>query len=800
MDRILKRRLRRHITKFLGVIVALLALVILGNVLFDSVLSHTFDTSSITGRARYYVSAFLILFGPYAVLAQLSLFYNTLYYRGLDAILREDLVDTEGITQEVAAVCVKGEGDLTRGFLMSSYGEEILLRSGIGKDSVDTFLASSRTLIRSESLQLKPHAFLTLQDIGEFLIVKDSTFKAFLFSHSVTEDLFLGANEWVSRVRLQYKARQRWWSRDNLGKITGIGREFSFGIAYELKQYIRDIESMSRFGSSLGDLAYANEVIARVETTLARAKAANVIMVGEPGVGKMDMLIELGKRMEGGRSVESLTGKRLVVFDTDAFVATHTTKEAFEYTFMKLMGGIERAGNIIVVIDNLPAFMRSVEGVGTNVSELLGRFLTSPDVQLVTTTDPGSYHQTLENNHQLLQHFEPILIEKPDLSSTVRVLEGVVRQYEYQHNIFLSYPALVRIAAAADRYIVEGVMPDKAVNLLAEIASHAEQEQQGFIDGQYVDHCVSGKTGIPIGAVTGEERDTLMHLDTILHERVVGQDDAIQAITSTMRRARAGIQSSDKPMGSFLFLGSTGVGKTETAKALAHVFFGNEESMVRFDMTEYSDVNGLERLLGTTTTAGALASKLKEHPYGVLLLDEFEKSAVPVRDLFLQILDEGVFTDARGQHINARNTIIIATSNAGSDLVWKLVQEGKRPSDHKDAIIGSIIERNIFKPELVNRFDAAIIFETLGEEHQQKIAALMLGELKERIKERGYELVVNNVLIEALMKKGYSPEFGARPMRRAVQDIIEEKVALKIIEGGLSIGDTIEFGPEDFTL
>jgi ATP-dependent Clp protease ATP-binding subunit ClpC len=370
--------------------------------------------------------------------------------------------------------------------------------------------------------------------------------------------------------------------------------------------------------------------------------------------------------------------------------------------------------------------------------------------------------------------------------------------YEHDHHVFFTYPAVVKIAESADRYVVEGVMPDKAVSLMAEIASRAEQSGVKIILDSFVNESVQAKTGIPTGPVTDKERELLVHLEDVLHERVIGQRDAIKAIASAMRRARAGIQSSERPISSFLFLGSTGVGKTETAKALAYTFFGSEDTMLRFDMSEFSDSDGLSRLVGTSAQAGALSSALREHPYSVVLLDEFEKSSESVHDLFLQILDEGMFTDAKGAQVNARNCIIIATSNAGSDIIFEYVKKGEKPADHKDEIIDTIINRAIYKPELINRFDAVVLFETLGETEQKQIAGLMLQDLQKRMRDRGYELVVDDMLIEVLMMKGFDPEFGARPLRRAIQDVLEERIAAKIIRENLQRGAIIQFTPEDF--
>lgn len=798
LDSLLSRRYRGTLVHTITWLLIFLLLVLCGYVAFDSVTHGFFDTSSLYGDARYITGLFFITLGFYGLLLQITFFYNSIYFRGLSTVHGEDFTDGSGITMEVAQICSQNQDDLTKGFLISSYGTEIMIRSGVDIDALQTFLESPRPRISIQSIQLSDDTFFTLEDVGLYLLEVDSGFKKFLFTEGVTPPLFAGANEWVWRVRALYKRNQRWWSRDALGTIRGIGREFSYGSAYTLKRFQRDINTTSAFSVFLSDTAYANEVIEKIEMTLTRNKSSNVILIGEPGVGKMDILIELGRRMREGHSIASLTAKRLVVLDTDVFVATYSSKTEFEPAFLSLMSQTERAGNIIVVIENFSAFIKSVASLDVDASELLGRFLTSSEVQIVATVDPQNYHASLEQNQQLLQYFEPVLIGVPGVESSVRVLEEASWIQEHTHNIYFTYPALVRIVESADQYITEGVMPDKAVSLLVEIASRAGQENIGIVSREFVDTSVSEKTGIPSGPVTNDEREKLLHLEDVLHRRVIGQDRAIEVIASTMRRSRAGIQSKEKPIGAFLFLGSTGVGKTETAKALAHTFFGSEETMVRFDMSEFSGEEGLTHLLGADGSVGVLSSALREHPYCVLLLDEFEKSSEAVRDLFLQIFDEGIFTDARGTKVNARNTIIIATSNAGSDLIWKYIQEGKHPDDEKEVIINAIIERRIYKPELLNRFDAVVLFEVLTESEQQTIARLMLSELQERIRKQGYELEIDDVLLEVLMKEGYSPEFGARPMRRAIQDIVEEKVALKILEGGLTPGDIIHFEKQDF--
>ncbi len=797
LDTYFSRRIRRYLLRAIFVILCLLETALFAYIAGVSIPAGEFNTSTILTDMRIPAGIFCVLLGTFLVLVQVTFFYNTFYYRGISTVYGEDFSDGEGVTYEVAELCAIDKKDLTRGFLSSRHGREIMIRAGVTFADVDMFIHSVRTPIPCTALPLSEGTFVDLVDAGTFVYKSDSAFATFLFKRGVTEELFMGALTWVARVRLEYKRRQRWWSRDALGEIRSLGRELSYGGAYALHRYERDIRTTSALSLMYQNTAYANEIIEKIETTLTRSKSANVMLIGDPGVGTMDILIEFGRRIRDGHSPASLQAKRLVVFDTDVFVATNSSKSDFEYAFLELMSEAERAGNIVIVIENITSFLTSVSTLGIDAGDLLDRFLVSQEVQIIATSDPQSFHASLEDKQHLLQYFENVHIDTPDILSSVRVLEEASRNVELRHSLYFTYPALMRIAEGAEQYIVEGVMPDKALSLLALVASRAEEEGVQIVESTFVDTCLTEKTGIPLGPVGKSEREMLMHLEDILHERVVGQHEAIRVIANAMRRARAGIQSKEKPIGTFLFLGSTGVGKTETAKALAYTFFGSEDNMVRFDMSEYSGEESVVRLIGDRESAGALTSALREHPYSVLLLDEFEKASEDVRDLFLQIFDEGRFTDGRGSKVNARNTIIIATSNAGSDLMWKYAQEGKSLEQEKDAIINAIIERRTYRPELLNRFDAIVLFEILKREDQYAIAKLMLNELVARIKKRGYELIISDAIIPALLKDGYDPEFGARALRRTIQDTIEEKIARKIIEKGLQAGDTIELTPED---
>jgi len=553
------------------------------------------------------------------------------------------------------------------------------------------------------------------------------------------------------------------------------------------------------FSTLSSNSPFAAEKINEIETSLARGKASNVLVIGEPGVGKIDLVMQIQQRMQTGKSLDAISSQQMIVLDTNRLFASHNEKQALELTLLQMFGEAAKAGNTIVVIENISAFIKEAEAMGVFVPELLYEYLASPLLKVIATETPGEYHNHLEPMGGFTRRFAEVVIDTPDLSATTRILQSMALINETKHKVLFTYPALTTITTSADRYIVDGVMPDKAIELLIEVATRAQQQNKLIIDETFVYEVVSNKTGIPAGPIQAEERDMLLNLEDKLHQQVIGQTRALAAIARTMRRARAGIQSTEKPIGSFLFLGPTGVGKTETSKALAEIFFGGEGNLRRLDMSEFSGSDGLMRLIGDSEKSGALADLLREHPYCVLLLDEFEKAAQPVHDLFLQILDEGVFTDARGNKVNARNSIIIATSNAGSKLIINTVQQRKELSHLTQEIINGIVRDGVFRPELINRFDSTIVFEPLDIEEQGQVASLMLGGLYERIKEKGYELKVGKDLMDVLVEKGYNPEFGARPMQRVLQDVIEEKVAQRIISGAVQRGDTISLTRSDFS-
>lgn len=729
-------------------------------------------------------------------------YYNTYYFHGLNSLIGLEDRKVTGCSYEVAEIVLSDASDIAAAFLRSPVGGEAALRSGLTPTDIEAFIGDVRTPTASAAITIPDTLIVRLETLGLFLLQRDCAFENFIQSKGIQNEQFMGALRWVEGRMLAIKRRQRWWGKDNLSRTQSLGRELAFGQTFHLDQFSKDIRSSTVFTTVTNNTAYATEKVQEIESILARELSANVLLVGEAGVGKMDLLMEVSRRMSVGEALKAITGQRLIVLDTERLFTVLAEKDDIEGAILGLLTEALEAGNTIIVIENISSFLNKTRAININVPEILDRFLASEEVHIIVTDTPNNYHTHLEPLHGFTRRFQEVLVDTPSVESTVRVLAPAAEMHEAEGGPLFTYQSLVALATAADRYIVNGVMPDKAVQLLADVNSHCMKEGMPFVTRDIVYQVVSEQTGIPAGPIQESEKELLLNLEDILHQKVVGQHQAIVAIAKTMRRARAGIQASDRPIGSFLFLGPTGVGKTETAKALASVFFHSEEALNRLDMSEFSDETSLDRLLGDTEKAGVLSSMLQEKPYCVLLLDELEKADEDVHDLFLQILDEGIFTDGRGTKVNVRNAIIIATSNAGGQLIMQTVRQRKSVGQLNTEIINHIINTGIFKPELINRFDSTIIFEPLEEYEQGAVAQLMIRDLTERVRAQGYKLEVTDELLKAMVHKGYNPEFGARPMRRLLQDLVEEKVAEKIIAGSLNRGETVildvgDFAPEE---
>lgn len=686
-------------------------------------------------------------------------------------------------------VYISDSKDLTEGFLKSNLGRLVMFRLGIPKQYVNDFLKSERHYVTDEEFEIdynKKTNFISLTDYGTKIYELDDYFKSLLTRFQITKELFVGALEWIDETEWKLRNTERWWSRSSLSRIRSIGRNWSYGKTYEIEKFGHQIISDQTYRNLGEKWRIHSENLVKVENILVKNRGANVSLISPTTEIGLELVASLGRLINTGKCLHSLENKRIFVLDINLLISSNSIRQDFEHNFMKILAQAIRAGNIILIIPRFDSFLDESERLDVDMAAILSEVLESDKMQLITISSTTGFHEIIEPNNDLMQHFEKMVIEDLDINSGLSVLKEKSIYFENKYDIYFTFQSLYAISAAANRFFSTSTYSDKIIDLLEEISSTTSQSGKKMVNIDDVSKLVTTKTGIPQGTISEEERQKLQNLESILHKRVIGQDEAINSIADSMRRARSGITNQNRPIGSFLFIGPTGVGKTETTKALAESFFGDEQKIIRFDMSEYNNDNSSINFLQN------LSEKISNQQYGVLLLDELEKTTSKVMDLLLQIIDEGYFTDNRGKKINTRNTIIIATSNADSGLIYKETQKGKNIIDLKQKIIDQIIEEKIFKPELLNRFDGVILFHSLNKDHLRKIAVLMLRKLNNRLSSRGLTIEVTSDLVDYLVESGFDPLFGARSMNRIIQDQVEKIIADGIVSGQLTSGMIIK--------
>ncbi len=728
----------------------------------------------------------------------LDSFYHSFLFSGMISALPEHKQGPVKLYFEIAEILKSDPGNPTRALAVSTVGREILIRAGL----------EPRLFAELQS-SLDPNSFVwpvdqtyTIERFVRILIEHDEAFMRSLFKQGISKDDLIGSAEWVATRINNYKLHKRKWGKESLGRIPGLAKDWSYGYVYYLEKYALPIDSTSAYQEVSLDTHHHEKEAREIEGILARGREANVLLVGKEGVGKLEIMARVAKEISRGNIFPQLEHKKIYVVDGQAIISSNSGKNTFEETLRLVFTEAAKAGNIILVITDLHAVIQSAQAVGSDLISLLDPYLTSNSLQIVGITNEQAYFGLLERIPKIIQRFDKVDVAEADRSNSLRVVLEKATMLEYRYHFIATYPAMAKLVDNANRYITSGVMPDKALDILLEFSTLAQQNHQSIITKKAIDEFFTQKTNIPVGEIKQEERETLMQLESRLHARVIGQEEAVKAVATTMRRSRAGVQNPDRPIGSFLFLGPTGVGKTEVSKALAQAFFGSEESMMRFDMSEYKTYDALDKLIGSFQSgqSGTLVKALKQKPYGLLLLDEFEKSTDQVKDLFLQILDEGKFSDMNGNMVNAQNTIIIATSNAGADTIWQLFKQGKNPANFKQDLINKIISEGVYKPELLNRFDGIVVFHPLGEPALLQIANLMLAKLKKRIlSNKGIEVDFAQEVVAIIATKGSNPQFGARPMNRYIQEHIEQIIADKIITEGVGAGSQLIITGQDLS-
>lgn len=748
---------------------------------------------------KFIESGFFLFLAISLKLITIDAFFYSFYFRDLKIVFDDiEKKDPEG-TYLLSEILYKtNKTDITKGFLNSDIGREISIRLGINRDKINDFLSNRKNILNYEKIIIEDKPKNIFISFLREIYKKDKEFQDFIFKFAIIENDFIETIKWISDRENSFKHSLRWWGKDILSKNQSIGSDWSYGQIYKLEKYGNRIEEIYDITKSNIPTSYEKQ-LSELESVLEKNKEGNVIIVSDDSVIKIDLLIALKKKILSGNVLPTLKDRVMIVLDINAIIGSGINKLNFENEFISILNEAVRAGDVILVIADMPSFILSSRSIGSDVISIMDPYLSTSSIQIIGLSDNANFHQIIENNISLMERFETIKLIDESQNAITEILLNRANTLEREFGVFFTYKSIKSVKEVSDRFFIGQIQSDKALDLLEELPLVVKKQNRQIITKRDVEDLISIKTGVPTGEIKEVEKEKIVEIEKLLKEKIIGQDQAIISISNAIKRSRSGIESNQKPIGSFLFLGPTGVGKTETTKALAEIFFEDKNDIVRLDMSEFSGQDAISRLIGSfeSNRIGVLTSKLKENPYSVLLLDEFEKANKDVHDLFLQIIDEGIFSDMTGKKVNVRNMVIIATSNAGSEMIWKAVEENRNLSEYKPQIIEKIIDERIFKPELLNRFDDIILFNPLNKENLKKITLLMLEKLSSRLMEKSLKLKISDELLDFLVEKGMDPKFGARPINRAIQDTVEKIIAEKIIRGQISAGQEIEISKEE---
>lgn len=577
--------------------------------------------------------------------------------------------------------------------------------------------------------------------------------------------------------------------------------------------------NLSDFGTDLTDKARKGKLdpvvgrekeIERVIGILCRRTKNNPVLIGEPGVGKSAVIDGLAEAIVSGDVPDMLKDKIVFSLDVTSMVAGTRYRGDFEERMKNALKAIRDSGNVILFIDEIHTILKagSAEG-GLDVANILKPMLARGELQTVGATTIAEYRKYFEKDPALERRFQPVTVEQPSVSDTIEILRGLREKYQLHHKVEITDEAISASAILADRYVTDRFFPDKAIDLVDEASSRAKMAGKTSIGENEIAEIVSDWTGIPVTKINEEESEKLNRLESVLASRVVGQKEAVAAVANAIRRARVGLKDPKRPVGSFMFIGPTGVGKTELCKALAEALFGDENMLIRVDMSEYMDKQNVSRLIGSAPglvgyeDGGQLTEKVRRKPYSVVLFDEVEKAHPDVYNILLQILDDGRLTDGQGRTVNFKNTIVIMTSNLGADERGESSRSlgfnsANRDEDAKEKQMKAL--KNAMKPELINRIDEIIDFHPLSRADIVEICGAMLRALAKRLSEINVMLHVSVQAQNFIAEKNYSEEYGARPIRRAIRKSVEDKLSEMMLDGRLSEGDDVYVDCDGFEL
>ena len=622
--------------------------------------------------------------------------------------------------------------------------------------------------------------------------IHKSPFNKYLFNNHLKPEDVLNIINWYVRTQSTKILRRKFWNYNNLLRLGSIGHDWSYAYTPYLDKFSINItDQIEKHGLRLRLISREDE-IQKMEQVLSQAKDNNALLIGEPGIGRETIVQGFASLVLYGKTIPSLCRKRVLELDINSLTAGASNNQEIQARLKQALDQAVKAGNIILVIREIHNFVSADNGIGKiDISEILSPYLKHDNLNFIATTTPQGFYTKIKNNQAILNSFKNVEVNEPNTEETILILQDIAHALERKSKTHLIYQSLKTIVLKTNQYIQNIPQPEKAISVLDQAFALADSKHAKVVQAKHINTIISQKAKVPVGTLQDKEKEMLLNLENILHKTVINQELAISSISHAMRRSRAGISKTKKPIGTFLFLGPTGVGKTQTAKALAQTYFGHENKMLRFDMSEFQNQDSVDRLINQ------LAKSIEQIPFSLILLDEIEKAHPDILNLFLQVLDDGRLTSSKGKTVSFRNAIIILTSNAGAETIRQKIIQGHDLEKSKNQIIDELLSENKFRPEFLNRFDGVILFRTLSREHIKQIAELMLKGLAKRLAQKDIMFVISDNLVKKVAELGYEPQFGARPMQRVIQDRIESKLAEKMLSGEIKRGDRVEFRVED---
>ncbi len=619
-----------------------------------------------------------------------------------------------------------------------------------------------------------------------------------LYDFGIDKQKLTNVVEWVRIRERLYRSYRKFQQAARHRSKHGMDRAMTAVATPYLNQFSDDVTLLAQLGHTSPCVARDKEMAEVFR--IVEGGQQNVILVGDYGVGKKSIIEGIADRMVQDDVPDRLKDKRLIRLSVSSLLAGTTPSGAVE-RLINIMREIARAGNIILLIHNIHELIGVSAGgqsESLDVAGTLADYLTGGRFMTIATTTTEAHARYIANS-KLSTVFTKVEILEMSEDQAIQVLESKVGYIEYKNHIFFSYESIAKAVQLAKRFVHDVLLPGSALEIMSEAASftHNKKGKDTLVTGEEVAVVVAEKTKIPVTTVSADETTKLLHLEETMHQRVIGQDEAVSLVANSLRRARAQIRATTKPIANFLFLGPTGVGKTELTKTIAEVYFGGENRMVRLDMSEYQDKTSIYRLIGAPGEKGTgiLTEAIRRNPFALLLLDEIEKADKDVLNLFLQVMDDGRLTDSTGRVVDFTNIILIATSNAGTSYVQEQLHAGLSPEAIKERLLHGELKQ-YFRPEFLNRFDGIVLFKPLGQNDIKQIAALMLKRVARDLEQKGIELKVTEPALEYFASIGFDPDFGARPMRRVVQERVENALAELLLSGKLQRRSVVIIGAE----